>query len=101
MTQDLHIAEPPICAASEQRVVTAQLGTPAGKYKDNFGWKVFISVLSMLGGSAFLTMSMMSFLHSGVDLTGVAALFIAFPLVSYGFVQLRMAMIGHAEPVRV
>jgi uncharacterized membrane protein len=71
------------------------------KFKDNFCWKLFISVLCMLGGSAFLTVSVMSFLHSGVELTGVVAMFIAFPLVSYGFIQLRMAMIGHAEPVHV
>jgi uncharacterized membrane protein HdeD (DUF308 family) len=81
--------------------VTAQLDTPANKDKSNFGWNLFNGVLSMLVGSAFLTVSVMSFLHSGVDLIGVAALLIGFPPVSYGFVRLRMAMIRHAEPMRV
>jgi len=65
MTQDLHVAEPlPIYAEAEQQVMTAQLDAPTNKDKDNFGWNLFNGVLSMLVGSAFLTVSVMSFLHS-------------------------------------
>lgn len=102
MTQDLHVAEPlPIYAEAEQQMVTAQLDTPTNKHKNNFGWHLFNGVLSMLVGSAFLAVSVMSFLHAGVDLIGVAALLMGFPPVNYGFIRLRMAMLGHAEPKRV